>query len=77
MKCIAQKARREVEAKTKKEAERRRITKDIAFLESAERSQAMGSKYKKVASVDKEEYWPLKKAEGKYRRDDAIIILNP
>ena len=84
---MAQKARREAEAKAKEEAERQRVAeeeerkkrtmeylqrlwnkvleKEATLLEGAEGSQAMGSKCKKVATGDKEEQRPSKKARGK------------
>jgi len=52
----AQKARREVEAKAKKEA---------ALLEGAKGSQVAGSKRKEVAARNEEVQWSSKKARGK------------
>jgi len=78
---VAQKARREVEAKAKKEAKRQRAAEeekrkkktmeylqrlwDEVLEEEAEGSQVMGSKCKEVAAGDEEMQWPSKKARGK------------
>ena len=91
---VAQKARREMEARAKKEAERQRVAEEkkrkkrtreylqrlwdkvleeeAAILEGAEGSQVAGSKRKKVATGDKEEQRPSKKARGKYCGDAAV-----
>ena len=53
---VAQKARREAEAKAKEEA---------GLLEEAEGSQVAGSKRKEVAAGGEEEQRPSKKARGK------------
>ena len=41
------------------------LVEDTALLESAKRSQIIGSKHKEVASRDKEEQQPPKKAKEK------------
>jgi len=41
------------------------LEEEAALLEGAEGSQAAGSKYKEVATGDKKEQWPFKKARGK------------
>ena len=64
---VAQKARREAEAKAKEEA---------SLLEEAEGSQVTGSKCKEVAAGGEEEQRPSKKARGKqlgkYRGGAAV-----
>ena len=50
------------------------IVEDAALLEDAERSQVMGSKHKEGVSIDKEGYWPLKKAKEKYCGCDTVKI---
>ena len=44
------------------------LEEEATLLESAERSQVMGSKCKEVISEDKEGQWPSKKAKGKQLR---------
>jgi len=67
--CIAQKAKREAEAKAKEKA---------TLLKGAEGSQVTGSKCKKVATRDKEGQWSSKKARGKqpgkYHEDVSMKI---
>jgi len=55
------------------------IVEDATLLESAERSQVIESKCKKVISVGKKRHWPLKKAKKKYYRDNAVKmgVLTP
>ena len=66
---IAQKAKREVEAKVKEET---------TLLKGVEGSQVIGSKCKKVATRDEEGQWSSKKARGKqpgkYHGDVSVKI---
>ena len=76
---VAQKARREVEAKAREETKKQRITQekkkkleyiqqlqDKMIAEDTEKSQVMGSKCKEVTSRDEEGYQLSKKAKEKY-----------
>ena len=44
------------------------LEEEAALLEEAEGSQVMGSKHKEIATRDKEEQQPSKKAKGKQQR---------
>ena len=50
------------------------IAEDATLLEGAKKFRVTGSKHKKVISVDKEEHWPLKKAKGKYCKNNVVKI---
>ena len=68
--CVAQKARRKVEAKKKKleylqQLQDEMLEEEAALLEKTEESQVTGSKCKEIAARDKKEQWPSKKAKGK------------
>jgi len=51
---------------------------DTILLESTERFQITGSKYKKILLEDDRDYWPSKKAKGKqparYYGDNGVKI---
>ena len=59
------------------------LVEDATLLESAEGSQIVGSKYKKVILGDEKGWWPSKKTKGKqlsrYYRDAVVKIegINP
>jgi len=48
------------------------LEEEAALWEGAEGSQVIGSKRKEIATKDKEEQWPSKKARGKYRRGAVV-----
>ena len=50
------------------------IVENATFLENAEGSQVIGSKYKESASIDEEGHQPSKKAKGKYYRGNMVKI---
>jgi len=50
------------------------LKEEAALLERAEGSQVMGSKHKEIATRNKEEQWPFKKARGKYCRGATVKI---
>ena len=51
------------------------LEEEATLLEGAEGSQVMGSKHKEIATGDKEEQWPSKKARGKYCRGAAVKMV--